>query len=334
MKKAKILIENYEISIETIRSTKTSLLDSIKSLFNDEKITELRLNHLDMTDEYMSPIYKIIKNYPTIETLQLEGNLISDSGAFTISEIISNISSMLKVINLNFNLITGTGAWKIANAIAVREGKSRSFNFSKIQVVNLSFNKLASQNELYLKVWDFLDLASKDIRGLFDRKFITNAEPKIIAKTFEKLAENYENLEIKDLISAVLKIKIEVTKPVEAFELSQRELESERLVNEFKSRFIDNANISEFDLENNAKISTKLENDLKVVDIEEVLRSGNRNYSKIVDKLVENRVDLNSVDLKLQETLLMHAARTGNLQLMQFLLKRGLNVDKKNVKIR
>jgi ferritin-like metal-binding protein YciE len=307
------------------------LLNTIKSLFSDEKMTELRLNHLDMTDDHVFPLQKIMKNHQNIENIQLEGNLITDLGAEVIAEIIANVSGTLKVVNLNFNLITAQGAWKLVRAIAVREGKSRTFNFSRIQEVEISFNRLESHNELFVKTWDFLDLASFDIRGLFDKKYIFNADPKILARTFEKLAENYENLEVKDLIFAVLKVKMEITKPANSRLPSERDQESERLIREFRNRFDESFNDDEAGICKNEKSSSKSETELKIVEIEEIFKSGNRNYSKILEKLIETGYDLNSFDIKLQETLLMFASRTGNLQLLQYLLRKAVQLDKRNV---
>ena len=108
--KAKAIIENNEITIETYRSMKLSVLDSIKSLFTDEKSSLLCLKYIELRDDFIPVINKIIKANPYIEILDLEGNLISDEGILLICDIITNCFGKLHTINLEYNFITAIGA--------------------------------------------------------------------------------------------------------------------------------------------------------------------------------------------------------------------------------
>ena len=52
---------------------------------------------------------------------------------------------------------------------------------------------------------------------VINKKYILNADPRVLIKTFERLAESIENIETKEVILAVLKVKVENPKPVNDF---------------------------------------------------------------------------------------------------------------------
>ena len=335
LKKAKVLIENSDIAMETMRSTKFAILQSLKSLFAEEKPNSFKLNHAELTDEFTIPLKRILKLYPTIENLQLEGNLITDTGAQAISEAILSLPVSLKSINLNFNLITPKGAWQMIRSIADRQLHQKAQIPNRFQELSLSYNKFENYNDLFVKAWEYLDSTTSNIRSVFDKKYILQADPKILTKTFERLGESYENVEIKEVLFILLKVKIEFPNPANPFEeLALLPGNTNRVFESFQQIFPDEVKDGVKKVESSMDKVESFQVNLKKVKISEVLAPGNSNYNKIVEGLVEKGYDLNSYDENLKETMLMYACRTGNLGLIQMLCKKKVDIELKNVRVR
>ena len=170
--KAKSIIENNEMIIDTYRSMKLSLINTLKSLFSDEKPSILSLRYLELTNDIIPVINKIIRANPSIETLDLEGNLLTDEGVPYLCDIISYCPGKLSTIHLDFNFISSFGAWQILESISERDNKIKSNNYSKINSITLSFNKFLNYNDLYIKAWDFLNQNNFDVSSVIEKKYL------------------------------------------------------------------------------------------------------------------------------------------------------------------
>lgn len=330
--KAKAVIENNEITIETYRSMKLSLLQTMKSLYQDEKLSSLSLKYLEMTDDFLPVINKIIKSNPTIETLDLEGNLITDEGIPHICDIISYCTGKLHTINLEFNHISANGAYEILNAISTRDSKIKTSGNNKIAHIKLSYNKFENNNDLYVKVWKFIESNNIDVRAIIDKKHLLTASPSFLAKAFMQISDNCDKPKIKETISALLRVNIEGIKPLQSFQDGNGQLlKTESIIEEFEEYFNEDTEDYEEKNEENKVFVREPKAPASIIDIESMFMQGFKNYTKVIDKLVENNVNINTLDEKLQETLLMYAIRIKNLLLVQYLVKKGAEIDLSNV---
>lgn len=329
--KAKAIIENNELIIETYRSNNHRILSGFSSLYMEEKAKILSLRYVELTNDFIPVLNQIIRANPSIEILDLEGNLISDKGALLISEIISGCPGRLHTINLEFNQISGNGAWELLKAISVRD--SRPKVSSKISSIALSYNKFENYNELYIKVWECLQESGIDIKSIIDKKNLLTASTQIVARVFTQICENYEKSEIKEIISALQRVHVENGLKRIDLEMEVKEVDFNDIshIESVGSFFNENSILFEKSIENRG-FAIEHGSVIQTVNIEETFKKGLQNYSKIVDKLLESGVSVNAIDPVLHETMLMAAVKNKNLALVQYLIKCGADIDIPSVK--
>jgi hypothetical protein len=328
--KAKTIIENNEIQIETYRSRKISLIQTLKSLFSDSKLNSLSLKYLELEDDFIEHLGKILRLNPTIEFLDLEGNKFTDKAAVELSEIIAYSPAKLSTVNLEFNFISPEGAWELLKGIRLREAKSKAVTNSRISQIKLSFNKFTSDNDLFAKVWDFLEENKVEARRYIDRKFLLSTTPSVVAKAFQQISENYENSDVKGVIAAVLRIQIEGIKPLTE-KHSNFEEQEEKILEHFAKTFKKTEKNDGESSEEGSEEEDESQGERKRLNIAEEFREGFKNYSRVVDKIMDEGVDVDDFDESIGETMLMFAARNNRLDFVQYLIRKGADTELINV---
>ncbi|CAF4933773.1 unnamed protein product, partial [Rotaria sp. Silwood1] len=96
----------------------------------------LRLSQNQITSLGASIIASALKNFTSLETLNLCNNTISDSGVNSLSEKLSSNNSILKVLILAANRITDTGAQYLAQILQTNR---------TLVCLGLSFNEIGDQ---------------------------------------------------------------------------------------------------------------------------------------------------------------------------------------------
>lgn len=313
---------------------KLSLQETLKSLYMPEKVVKLSFRYTELTDSYIPVIHRILKANPAIQTLDLEGNLISDEGVKHICDIISACPGRLSSINLDFNSITPYGGLKLLNSVSERDKKSKTPGTSKISSITLSFNKFDNCNDLYAKAWEYFEKKGIEIKNIIDKKHLLATSSSNASKLFLKISESFENPEIKEFVSSLLRIHVEDIRPkVPNTVAPDLDIDTSNILNTFQSMFL----TEEVKTSETAENATSVyENTPKTVplifsiDIDSVFKNVS-NFNKVVDGLIENGVSVDAIDNQSKENMIMWAARNGNLKLIQHLITKNADIHLCNV---
>lgn len=165
--------QSSSAQIEYFRTMKVKVLSLVKELFQPNcSLSLLSLRFMELEDGFIPTILRISDRFPTITTLDLEGNLLTDKGAYVLADFLCKGKVRVTHINLSFNRIGLDGAWKLGESIRERDQEIVKFTSSqaaippiRIEEIRLSFNKIKSSAALYGKIWDVMKKGKEQPRG-------------------------------------------------------------------------------------------------------------------------------------------------------------------------
>ena len=102
--------ESKELATEKYRIMKLKSMDLISKLFSIEAPKIFSLRYMEIDNNFINTLVNILKKYPSIEIIDLEGNFITDIGAKMLADIIITTDGSLNELNLSCNKITSEGA--------------------------------------------------------------------------------------------------------------------------------------------------------------------------------------------------------------------------------
>lgn len=302
----------------------------IKDLFSKTPSNSLSLQYMNIEDLFMPELGRILELNPHIEILDLEGNNITDKGIAEFLPSLLAFSGNLTRINLSFNKISANGAWDLFKTLQAREnslGKS-------IKKLDLSFN-IFEEFEIYAKAWE----ATKEIRVNYPtikttKSDFINANSATLSKLFKNLCDKmFDNKEIKQL--TYLLDKLEVKQDTEENTIAISIRNKKEIYDAYKSDFDVTARqkllrnrISQLSLKR-----ARLE-DLekpRELDINLLMAQRPAFILSYIKKTLDSGLKIDTVDKKLDETLLMYACRTNNLNLCKLLVNKLANLEIRNV---
>jgi Leucine Rich repeat len=321
--------ENKENSekIETYNLLILRIYNFIENIYGRTPIKVINLQYMNLDDNMVQTIGKIIESNPSIETVNLEGNNITDKGVACFIDSISE--GNLNTLNLSFNKITPQGAWDLLKAFQKRED-----TISKgIKKIDLSYNYF-EEKELYIKVWEEI----KPIRANYSiiktkKKDLIEARGTILKKIFKTLCDKmFDSKEIKQIMYILDKFEIKQGSEEEIVSISLRNRNN--IYDCFKTEY-ENVNYKAFKLRV-SRLSTKkirLRNLEEPRDLDIMLLMAQRPafILSYIKKLLKAGLKIDTIDKNLDETLLMYAARTNNLNLCKLLISKLADLDVKNV---
>lgn len=337
-------IESKDKTIENCQKCKASLqeqlelsnllvvrlFDLFKNIFGKAQVFTLNMQYMNLEDSFLPTIFRIIDMNPSIESVNFEGNYFSDEGMKLMSAWICSCNGNLNYMNLSYNKITIEGAWELLKGFQTRENLLNKIT----KKVVLSYNLLEEQG-LFIKAFE----AIKDVRENYSIIKIKKKDFKIargpqLGRLFKILCDKmFDNKDIKQLTylldkfevqqvseEELLKLSIRNKKEVYAQFLSNPELISQQ--KSFKSRI--------FRLSTN-KITLKDIEQPRDLDINLLMAQRPGFVLSYIKKAIKAGLKIDTIDKKLDETLLMYAARTGNINLCKLLVSKLANIHVRNV---
>ncbi|OMJ95511.1 hypothetical protein SteCoe_1109 [Stentor coeruleus] len=336
-------IESKDKTIENCQKDKASLheqlelsnllvvrlFDLLKNMFGKAQIFTLNMQYMNLDDSFLPTIFRIIEMNPNIESVNLEGNYFSDEGMKNMSVWISSCNGNLNYMNLSYNKITIEGAWELLKGFQTRENLLNKIT----KKVVLSYNLLEEQ-DLFIKAFE----AIKDIRENYSIIKIKKKDFKIargpqLGRLFKILCDKmFDNKDIKQLTYLLDKFEVQQVSEEELLKLSirnKKEVYAQFLSNpelishqkSFKSRI--------FRLSTN-KITLKDIEQPRELDINLLMAQRPGFVLSYIKKAIKAGLKIDTIDKKIDETLLMYAARTGNLNLCKLLVSKLANIHVKN----
>ena len=308
--------DEYDVKAETYRVMKDKVLECLSRLFSDEPIKTLSLRFLELTNSFLPTLQTLLKKHPTIEIIDLEGNFISDTGAKILSNIILNTDINLQELNLSHNKLTIEGAWTLIKAVKQRD----ETKFKRIKKLSLLNNLIERPADIYVKINDFVKMF-KDPLSPIKLKFNEARRP------------SYGNGG-KSLNSGLLNLK-EAQDYYEVLErvLLKEEEDAENDVVEVRNSEV--ARRTELNDEDEILSCPwdweKYTDEKKKPRIISMYSTAGDLLTSTAENFVKNGGDVDGIDPILQETLLMHASRTGHARLMKKLVALGANLEVQNV---
>ena len=198
------LKEEKETEAEKYRTMKIKSLEVLKTLFSEESPKLLSLRYMELENSFIEIIAAIIKKYPSIEVIDLEGNFITDAGTKLLAEIILFNEGNLNELNLSYNKISAEGAWILVQAIKARD----ETRFKRIKRVVMTHNLIEKSADIFLKAWEYF----KPIRDLFPNNLLKisdlrRASSNTATRMFTSAVGNIK--EVQDLLGIIERIVIE-----------------------------------------------------------------------------------------------------------------------------
>ena len=308
--------DENDVKAETYRVMKDKAIECLSRLFNDDQIKTLSLRFLELNNKFLPTLQNLLKKHPTIEIIDLEGNFISDIGAKTLTNIILNSDINLQELNLSHNKLTIEGAWSLIKAVKQRD----ETKFKRIKKLNLLNNLIDRPSEIYTKINDFVKMfkdpfsPSKFKANEVRRPSYGNASKMVNGNhiNLKEAQEYYEVLERvllnHDEIAENEVIEVKNTEIVKRIELNDEE----------------NQDYCLWDWE-------KYSDEKKMPKIISMYSSAGDLLTSTAEAFVKNGGNIDGIDAILQETLLMHASRTGHVRLLKKLVALGANLEVQNV---
>lgn len=285
---------------------------------------EIVCSYLELDDSFLNLLFKALDSTVPIELLDLEGNHITDQGVKEFANFLVR-GPAVSHINLTFNLITVEGAWLLTKKLFKCYISDSKYI---VKHIDLSRNKIYGRSELYLKSWEYLKIYKEKALGpvLLDRKMLSFfPQYSKFSLSIKEVSESlYGIREVKILCGTIDRIRILETTPAEI------------LPNFLKSK----ANsikqyIGSFGAPNS--LHSKQGNKPGVlahddsVNISDLLQNRPSFPITSIEQLLKNGHNINEIDPRLDESLLMHAARSNKVKLTQYLIGKGANPNVKNV---
>ena len=246
---------------------------------------------------------------------------------------------------------------------------SQGSSSGKIEEIRLSFNRIKSSAALYAKIWDMMKKGKEHPRG-FGLRNASPSRPGRVTSTPSTLSQSSADLEeVKVLTSVLDRIVIENSEMTAGEEEQKSKEQRWTVVAQYQSEvmkefehdidsMLKKTTFFSDPIEKDNLVSTIFANEDKIVR-NKLLLGRNEDAKKEENKekhieedfslkqlfaqrpgfpltYIEERLstglDVNSVDFTCDETLLMYGCRTGNLKLVQLVLRKHANLDWKNVR--
>jgi hypothetical protein len=308
-------VDQKDVTSETYRVMKDKVLETFFKLFNEDSTKCLNFRYLELENEFLTIFPALVKKHPSIEVLDLEGNFITDSGVKKLAELVINTDVNLFEINLNNNKITIEGAWTMLKALKLRE----ETKFKKLKKVSILNNLIERPADIYLKINEHVK-AFRD--SLSPNKFKLNELRRSSFSTANRIfsTEMSNVKEVQDLIEILDRL---IITQVNDFKVPHRSNELVHLSN----------NTSQSDKLVEA-LELKYSDDKKLFSIKGLYLASGELLTSTIEAFVKNGGNIDEVDLELQETLLMHACRVGNIRLVKKILSYKPDLETKNVRSR
>ena len=307
------------------------ITDFIRQILSKNLSTTLNLKYMNLDNYFMPILGRILELNPQIETVDLEGNLINDTGIEQLAQFLSTCSGNLHTLILDMNKISVRGAW-----ILIESSIKREDNQSKaMRKIGLNYNRL-DQNELFIKAFEEI----KEIRVKYPiikikKKDFVIGRGQQLNQMFHLLCDKmFDNKTVK-LITALLDRTEVAMKP---------EQEILNLMNKNKKILYERFKENQLNLNKQESIKTRLDRlsirntkvactDVKKdLDITFLMAQRHTFTLSYIQKLIKNGLDLSAIDKNLDENFLMYAARTNNLSLCKLLISKQPGFEIKNVK--
>ena len=323
----------YEEKIELLSLLILRIFGFIENLFSKNSSNSISLQYMNLTDSFMPTLSRIIELSPQIEVIDLEGNEISDEGISQFTHTLSTCIGNLQQINLSFNKISAKGAWELLRALQSRE----SSHGKSMKCITLSYNIL-EEYELYLKAWE----ATKEIRANYPtiktkKSDFIEASSTTLDKLFRNLCDKmFDNKDVKQITYLLGKFEVKQDTEENLELLCVRN--KREIYNSFKSenntimqQRLLKARISRLSVKKAKLKEIEYPRDL---DITLLMAQRPAFVLSYIRKSLEHGLKIDAIDLKLDETLLMYASRTNNLNLCKLLISKLASPEVKNVSFR
>ena len=297
----------------------------LKQLFSKVSATTLNLEYMNLENSFIPVLSRVIELNPQIESVSVEGNFIDDEGILLFSEFIPNCLTNLNYINFSLNKISSKGAWSLFSSLVARENNTGK----TIKKLVLSHNCF-DQHDLFFKVFEEL----KPIRKNYPIVKLSKNEIKLargtqLNKLFHLLCDKmFDNKLVKQLTVLLDKTEVEHKSIQDIEKLIIRnksqvfqKFSQEQKESEFKSKIL--------------RLSTKhhkaKQNSENDIDITLIMAQRPTFAMSYIKKLIKEGLKINSIDAKLDETLLMYASRTNNMNLCKLLVSKNSGISIQNV---
>lgn len=197
--------EEKEVAAEKFRIMKNKALDLLVHLFSEETPKNISLRYMEIDNSFIPVIGCVLKKYPTVENLDLEGNFINDSGAKLLADVLLSTDSNIKEINLNYNKITVEGAWLIIQALKIREDTK----FKKISKVTLVHNLIDKITDIYIKMLEYFKQSQSSLPQKIKSSDLRRVSNTTAAKLFASSIGNVKG--IQDIIVILDRVTVSET---------------------------------------------------------------------------------------------------------------------------
>ena len=367
--------EELDITFDYYKTVKDQVLELLNFVTKpvDKKIC-ISMRFLDLNDTHVPVLVEILKQCPYADTLDLEGNRITDLGVKILCQHLKSYSCRVASVLLSWNEIGEEGAWALVEAIMARdfeiENNIQLEAPQKLSKVVLSFNQLSAHTALINKTMQFLISKKKDIvseMNITRTALMRAPSAKTVGQAFKVVNEAFAEItDVKSLIAVLDRVQIE------HHELTLGLLEKRKLEERFKHV-----------QEQKARPPPPLPRDPALPPPEDPPQSDNPAPDKpqpdkvkpekpkpgkpkarhaatpdlassltkelnipfllskrpafplsFIEKTISAGLEVNAMDKNLDETLLMYAARTGNLKLAQLMVEKRAILDLANVRNR
>ena len=220
MMQLKEKFENLNVVNQYYRTMKIKAVKLMADLVkpqSENKVLNMRFMELD--DAQVPMLVEILKQCPSAESLDLEGNFLTDFGIKQLCEYMKTIECRVAYLNLNWNKVDLAGAWALAETIMARDFQVEN-NIAKTSAdqplrfirISLSYNKLSSHTSLIKKVMEYLKATHKEtIEELkITKKALMRVAAKTVGQAFRAVNATFAEIaEIKSLTAVLDRIQIE-----------------------------------------------------------------------------------------------------------------------------
>ena len=348
-------LEEVEIACEyykALRGKALRLLGFMTKPVEEKKALSMRFMELD--DSNIPVIVDILKQSPYADTLDLEGNKITNAGVKVLCEYLKSFTCRVATVGLNWNEIGDDGAWTLVEAMMERDFQIEN-NIAKVSQleapqklsrVNISFNHLPMHTALIKKTMHYLKRTQREsvVDMNITKKALFRASAKTVGQAFKVVNEAFAEIaEVKSLTAVLDRLHIE-QHDMTPMQLEARKLEERtEYVAELKTR-VDPVSPLRRGLTVSKPRTTAPPQSRHPANIPDLTSSLTKELNipfllskrpafplSFIEKTIAAGLEVNSVDKNLDETLLMYAARTGNLKLVQLMIEKRAIIDLANV---
>ena len=315
-------ITNQGEKVNLYRGMKIKSLRFFKSLLDTSKTLNADCGYLELGDSFMPLLVSSLLKFSSIDTLDLEGNLITDEGVAKICELILSGPPIVK-INLSFNQISIEGAWQIVQAVLIRDANAKGDAY-RIRKIDLSYNQIQS-NEIYACAWEELKVLKEKVIGPapITKKDLTSIpQGATLSQALRSISESLFDLrEVRLLALAIDRIFIKQYNPEELTTIYESNKQTSIMFEKSPNSPVFKKPVSK----------TIIEHDDNSIDIHGLFENKPAFPLTQIELALRNGLNINGIDRKLDESLLMYASRNDMMKMVQILVNKLANLNLKNV---